>query len=159
MFKKYMKFIVPLLFGLILIFIYRMSNMNMEASSSLSRYVTNLLIDVLGVNIRNGRHYMAIHALVRQMAHFGMYLCLSFVMSQVLTLVGHKLQFRRFITFGVGVFIAIVDEVNQMSVIGRDAQFEDLILDAVGILVGIVLWSAFDKINRGKWKRETVEMD
>lgn len=41
---------------------------------------------------------------------------------------------------------AVFDEIHQSLVPGRGASIKDVVLDVVGVLIGIAIWSVFQKV-------------
>lgn len=55
--------------------------------------------------------------------------------------------FRRFVTVTmICTGYAVFDEIHQLLVPGRGASIKDILLDVVGILIGIAIWSVFKNV-------------
>src|SRR5699024_6504703 len=72
--------------------------------------------------------------LVRKGAHIGEYAVLGALLAWALP--GHSLR-RATITLAIGIAYAITDEVHQLFVPGRAGQVSDVLIDTVGVVVGV----------------------
>ena len=79
----------------------------------------------------------ALNRIVRKLAHLTEFTILGGVLYVVL---------RRYIeygtvvkTIGVGIVIACLDEFIQLLSLGRSSQFSDVLIDTIGIIIGILV--------------------
>ena len=79
----------------------------------------------------------ALNRIVRKLAHLTEFTILGGVLYVVL---------RRYIeygtvvkTIGVGIVIACLDEFIQLFSLGRSSQFSDVLIDTIGIIIGILV--------------------
>ncbi|HIU52150.1 MAG TPA: VanZ family protein [Candidatus Merdicola faecigallinarum] len=63
----------------------------------------------------------------------------------------YNIDVKRKITYSfiIGVIYAITDEIHQLFVPGRSGEIRDVLIDGLGIIVGIILIYQFKK-KRGK---------
>ena len=78
--------------------------------------------------------------LLRKLAHTGEY--------AVLGLLLHRATERPGLAFALGVAYAVTDEVHQAFVPGRHGAPLDVAIDAVGVLVGVLLWPRLRRVVR-----------
>ena len=52
--------------------------------------------------------------------------------------------------FAVGVAYAVSDEWHQSFVRGRDGRLVDVAIDAIGVLIGIVVWRTLRRASRAR---------
>ena len=69
---------------------------------------------------------------LRKLAHAGEYAVLGALLVRA--------SGRRGLAVGLGVAYAITDEIHQTFVTGRAGSPVDVAIDAVGILLGVLLW-------------------
>ena len=79
----------------------------------------------------------ALNRIIRKLAHLTEFTILGGVLYVVL---------RRYIeygtvvkTIGVGIVIASLDEFIQLFSLGRSSQFSDVLIDTIGIIIGILV--------------------
>ncbi|MBQ7288578.1 MAG: VanZ family protein [Clostridia bacterium] len=91
--------------------------------------------------------------LVRKLAHFSVFGLLGFLVT--LALSNYRLSYRRtiFYSFCFCVIYAISDEIHQMFVPGRAPGFLDVLIDAVGALLGSCIIICILYIIRASKKR------
>ena len=78
-----------------------------------------------------------LNRIVRKLAHLTEFTILGGVLYMIL---------RRYITYGtviktigLGMFIACLDEFIQLFSPGRSSQFSDILIDTVGIFIGVLV--------------------
>jgi VanZ family protein len=69
---------------------------------------------------------------LRKLAHAGEYAVLGALLMRATRRAG--------LAFGLGVAYAISDEIHQTFVAGRAGSPVDVAIDAVGVLLGVLLW-------------------
>ena len=76
---------------------------------------------------------------VRKSAHFLIYFMLGVSFCGfALTFDKMTVLFKSFLSFGFSVLYAVGDEIHQLFVSGRSGQISDVILDACGIICGVL---------------------
>ena len=85
---------------------------------------------------------------VRKSAHFTEFLILG--VSLFLTVRDLRKRPSFWIPWAIGAMYAVSDELHQHFVPGRSCEVRDMIIDACGVLVGVVIcrWMARKKQNR-----------
>ena len=81
---------------------------------------------------------------IRKAAHFGIYMLLGFCMMSAFD---KTFKFSRLLnilfSFITSTFYAMSDEIHQGFVAGRGPQVRDVLIDATGALVGVLIFVAF----------------
>lgn len=127
--KKLVKWLL-LLFWLFVIFM--LSN---QANSSI--YTHNIVKDILP-NTEIEWLIDLINFGLRKLAHLTEYLILSLLILNILN--DYNLKYK-YVTVVLLCFIfALTDEFHQMFIIGRTAQFKDVLIDTFGAAIGISLY-------------------
>jgi VanZ family protein len=72
---------------------------------------------------------------LRKLAHAGEYAVLGALLLRATDRAG--------LAFGLGVAYAVSDEIHQTFVAGRAGSPVDVAIDAVGVLLGVLLWVRF----------------
>ena len=77
----------------------------------------------------------ALNRIVRKLAHLTEFTILGGVLYVVLR---HYIEYGTVVkTIGVGIVIASLDEFIQLFSLGRSSQLSDVLIDTVGIIIGI----------------------
>lgn len=82
---------------------------------------------------------------IRKLAHLGMYTVLGLLLWAWARC--WKLRKTLLIPFCIGAVYAAFDEWHQMSVLGRSGELRDVLLDSVGVALGIALCQGFIKVR------------
>ncbi len=147
--KKTLRYLLkPLSFipaFLMMYVIYKFSSQNSAESSALSMEVSRILVLAYNKIFQKGFDNTVlnvlieqIHPYVRKGAHVTEYLLLA--MSVALPLYVYRLR-GFWLTLFAGVFcvaFAALDELHQSNVVGRVCDYHDILIDSIGILIGII---------------------
>ncbi len=100
-----------------------------------SSWLAKRVADIFGISTA---HFSSFHALLRDMAHFGMHMVLAILAYRTLVLyVGtRRALLLTFICCGL---VAIGDEVAQMGAAGRVSEFADVMLNLFGMETGMIV--------------------
>lgn len=109
--------------------IFNLSAQVRSDSAELSRGYLQMINEFLGTNIS--------HNAVRKAAHTFEYLLLSVLIFTAATLTWQKP--RHYFAFFLTIFYSVTDEIHQLFVPGRGCRFTDVLIDAGGAAVGILL--------------------
>ena len=134
-----------------IIFIFSFSLQPGDVSSQISSGFGQWLIQTLLPFAKDflEENWGVVHLIIRKGAHFTEYLVLGILMRSTLHQYAHRLPTRLGgVSWLMCVVVASCDETIQRYVGGRAGQVMDVLLDARGALVGIVLLSLC--INRRK---------
>ena len=127
-----------------MVLIYLLSDQPAIQSSHLSESITEFIVGSSAEAVSFDRW----NFLVRKNAHLFNYLVLGILVMNALTksLVS---RYRSVVwSCGICVLFACTDEFHQLFVAGRGAQLMDVLIDSVGALVGIGLYSLAAKVMR-----------
>lgn len=137
-------------------FIFINSMFDAVESSEQSSFVLNLLNSVLHslqININLTEHF------VRKSAHFAEYFVLGTLLFLTVKSFIMKLNVKILSASFIGLLIAVVDELIQLTSLGRSAQFSDVVLDFSGVVTSFVVWYIIFKliINRNSNGKEVLK--
>ncbi len=119
--------IVLFLFGLI----FYLSHENGEESTETSGWFTTLINFLLPFPVSEN--------VVRSLAHFSEFACLSFFMNNLF--VAKKEKLCPVISCVLSFVYAITDEIHQIFVPGRACQFQDMMVDLAGVVSGMAVYA------------------
>ena len=137
-------------------FIFINSMFDAVESSEQSSFVLNLLNSVLHslhINVSLTEHF------VRKSAHFAEYFVLGTLLFLTVKSFIMKLNVKILSASFIGLLIAVVDELIQLTSLGRSAQLSDVVLDFSGVVTSFVVWYIIFKliINRNSNGKEVLK--
>ena len=115
----------------LLILIFCLSHENGEDSTETSGWFTTLINFILPFPVSE--------SVVRTLAHFSEFACLSFFMNNLF--VSYKNKLSPVISCTLSFVYAITDEIHQIFIPGRACQFQDMMVDLAGIISGMIVFS------------------
>ena len=128
--------ILYILLGLIVFFIWDNSMQNGGSSDGFSIFFAEAFAPIVNKLGFHGSIW-TMNRIVRKLAHLTEFTILGSVLYTIL---------RRYITYGtviktiaLGILIASLDEFIQLFSPGRSSQFSDILIDTVGIVIGILV--------------------
>lgn len=128
------KIIILSLTVLWIFFIFYNSMQDAQSSSEVSSKFTNFfneLIQFFNIKIR----YDILSKIIRKLAHVFEYFVLGIFLFNSLIIYFKKHIY--FYTFTVAIFIAIIDEIIQLFSSGRFGSIFDVLIDGIGIVLGL----------------------
>ena len=130
------RWILYILLGLIVFFIWDNSMQNGGSSDGFSLLFAETFASIANELGFHGNIWI-LNRIVRKLAHLTEFTILGGVLYTIL---------RRYITYGtviktigLGMFIASLDEFIQLFSPGRSSQISDVLIDTVGVIIGILL--------------------
>lgn len=152
--------------------IYKLSAMNTQNSNGKSTDIIAMFIeDTLDVTNEYGitnshptnsklvRISQLINAPIRKVMHASVYLVLAFLAIVFFNvLMNNKHYWIALIlalTFSIG--FAMSDEIHQTYVSGRTGQFLDVVIDSIGALVGIFIYTTYYIVYKNGYKKGITE--
>ena len=139
-------FIMILLLGTFFA-IFQFSNQKGEESGNLSGKIAKFLVEKLP--IKNTKQTLKrTEAIIRKIAHFSIYTLLGFLLMSFISTYHLEENKRIISSFFIGILYATSDEIHQRFVPGRSCQITDIILDSMGVLLGILLLLTLFEIQK-----------
>lgn len=140
--KKVLRILPGLWMGVIFCF----SHQPGAESSRVSGWVTSILETVAGIlNLDvTGRN---LNLLVRKGAHFTIFAVLGFLLFIAVYSKKEKLIFSSAAAVIIGTAYGVFDELHQYFIPGRSCQIMDMVIDAVGVLLAVLLCSGYVAIK------------
>lgn len=129
----------------VFVWIFVMSHKTARESETMSRRIDQLICDLFvdgfdGFPAEEQQRMLAeLDFWVRKSAHFFEYAVLGAVLYLTAGVIAEKTDVRIKIAFFVGFLQAAADEMHQYFVEGRNPLAKDVLLDASGVCMGIVL--------------------
>ncbi|MBE5921868.1 MAG: Cof-type HAD-IIB family hydrolase [Lachnospiraceae bacterium] len=144
--KRAKKIGYTLLWLFVMVVIFLFSAQTAVQSSAESSFIEELLLKLTGNLLPEGIR-ANLEFLIRKAAHMSIYTCFSITgllaVREYLTALpsAKKQRLASIIVFLSGVLYACSDEWHQTFVPGRDGSLRDVLIDSLGVLVGILLFT------------------
>lgn len=135
--------------------IFNFSNQNGEKSSGISRKITEIITEkILKLSDNNKMQIMdRMEIIIRKTAHFSIYTIVGILLMGFMSTYKIDEMKRIYISTVIGIFYATSDEIHQAFVPDRSAQLTDVIIDTMGVVLGIFLiLLAMEIVSRKKHK-------
>jgi VanZ family protein len=147
---------------IMMIIIFRFSTANGVQSSGLSLGLTQHIIDmvtsVANIELTPEKQLSVIefiHTPIRKLGHLTEYGMLAVTVAFPLYAFHRKRRWKLVLwTEGICIFYACTDEFHQLFVPERSGQITDVLIDSIGITVGILFFFLFLKILQGRLSRQ-----
>ncbi len=116
--------------------IFGFSEQNGEESSSISRKIATVVINIFN---KNGQEVatMTAERVIRKLAHFSIYTLLGIWIIEFVHTFKIKEKNKIILTIILGFLYACSDEVHQSFIGGRSASPIDVIIDTLGVCFGV----------------------
>jgi|SRR5690625_221633 len=119
--------------------IFYLSHQPADASSELSGSLVQLIKSLMASFFPNGEMAL-IHRFVRKLAHVIAYFILSFLMVHALRCIDTLNVRSVCFTFLFTTLYAISDEYHQTFIPGRSGEWQDVLIDSCGTVLGIACY-------------------
>lgn len=140
--KIILRIILLILLGVTFYIIFGFSNQNGDESSSISRKVTEYIVNLLpNIQSETDKTFLVEHGeiVVRKLAHFSIYTIVGILMMLLMYTFKLETYKKTIISLVVGGIYAISDECHQIFIPGRGPSVTDVFIDTLGVLVGIII--------------------
>lgn len=124
--------------------IFGFSSQDGEKSGSLSRRITEKIAtfipqiqkenEIEKENIMN-----TMERIIRKIAHFSIYTVVGLLLMALVSTYNIKEKNRLIISLTTGIIYASSDEIHQSFVPGRSPMITDVVIDTMGVILGILL--------------------
>lgn len=136
--------------------IYYFSSQVADASDELSSGLLDVLLRIINYILpSNQLNPMNFHRFIRKSAHFSVYLILGILVLNALRrsrITGIK---SAIIGIIICVLYAISDEMHQLMVPGRSGEIMDVLIDSIGVNIGIWTYMLISHIKHHKSNKYT----
>lgn len=142
------KRITLILLIIVNLFIWINSLMPGNVSSEQSNFIVNLIYPLFkNILTKNDLSFY-----IRKLAHLTEFLILGLLLSYYLTL--KNVKYKYIITLIYGIIVAIIDETIQYFIPNRTCQITDVLIDSVGVIIGLLIYILYNKLRGGNIKDE-----
>ena len=135
--------VINIILVVIWIIIYYLSNqIAIDSTETSSRFILPL-VKIFRPNLTGTALYQTVESLqfiVRKLAHFVLYTIGGILLYNMYNSFGIKeKRYNLSLPFLTGVFFAMTDEIHQFFVEGRSSELRDVLIDSLGITLGICI--------------------
>ena len=161
---KNVRLIINILFAVscvVIIFILSSQDKKVSGTNSLKvlTAVTDFISRIFNISI-NLEKITELHNFFRKTAHFGIYTALSVFSYNTFRIIIPDKKHAVTIAFIFCIIMSISDEIHQIFIPGRSAEFRDVGIDTLGVCCGLALagiigmiFETFKNIIKNKDKR------
>ena len=139
--KNFLRAILLILLLGTLFLIFGFSSQDAEESGGLSSSIAKFILKQVKHDEIEDRQPILerTESVIRKMAHFSIYTLVGLLLMSFVSTYNLKENKRIIISLGIGALYATSDEIHQLFVPGRSGQVSDVILDSMGVLLGILI--------------------
>lgn len=124
--------------------IFGFSSQDGEKSGSLSRRITEKIATLIPQiqkenEIEKENIMNTMESIIRKMAHFSIYTAVGLLLMALVSTYNIKEKNRLIISLTTGIIYATSDEIHQSFVPGRSPMITDIVIDTMGVILGILL--------------------
>ena len=161
--KNILRTILMLLLLSTFFIIFGFSSQNGEKSGNISKKITEEIITripQIQEKEQNEREAISlrIEKVIRKIAHFSIYTAVGLLLMAVLSTFEMKEKNRIIMSLIIGIIYASSDEIHQSFVPERSPMITDVMIDTMGVMLGILLIMLGKAIIK-KYKKNLKEMD
>ncbi len=140
--KKIVSIIVVLIWMSI---IFGFSNQQGEGSGNTSRKISAVIVKIIDVknrysDLEKDNLIEVVEPILRKIAHLTTYAIGGIAIANCVWQFCSKEKRAIGISTCIGVMYAISDEIHQLMIDGRNGNIKDVIIDSIGILIGIMIF-------------------
>lgn len=157
---QYKKIIAVLFVIIWMTIIFSFSNQKGEGSSSTSKRVSKIIVNVIDIQQKYTQEQKnelieKIEPYLRKVAHFSIYAIGGFlVMNAIQYYVGQEKRMIA-ISASIGILYAITDELHQLLVVGRSGRIGDVLIDSLGVCMGISVFLLMKEVFKRRHCKDT----
>lgn len=134
--------------------IFSFSNQQGEGSGNTSRRISEVIVRIIDVQNRytsfeKDNLIETVEPILRKIAHLTTYAIGGIAIANCVWQFCSKEKRAIGISTCIGVLYAISDEVHQLMIDGRNGNIKDVIIDSIGILIGIMIFLLIKGVCKG----------
>ena len=125
--------------------IFGFSNQQGEGSGNTSRKISAVIVKIIDVknrysDLEKDNLIEVVEPILRKIAHLTTYAIGGIAIANCVWQFCSKEKRAIGISTCIGVMYAISDEIHQLMIDGRNGNIKDVIIDSIGILIGIMIF-------------------
>lgn len=125
--------------------IFGFSNQQGEGSGNTSRKISEVIVKIIDVqnrysDLEKDKLIETVEPILRKVAHLTIYAIGGIAIANCVWQFCGKEKITIGMSAFIGIMYAISDEVHQLMIDGRNGNIKDVIIDSIGILIGIMIF-------------------
>lgn len=130
-------------------FIFCMSNQPANISTELSQNIENLLnhTPIIGNLLSDVLNSPNSQFIVRKSAHIILFCLLSILCFVVIYELKRNLKISTLVSFSITFVYACMDEIHQLFIPGRSGKINDVLIDSIGVIMGLIFINLIFMLN------------
>jgi VanZ family protein len=133
--------------------IFYFSHQPGKESAQVSGWFTKIIETIAYILNISGKE-VNIHLLVRKGAHLTEFAVLGFLLFITLYFTREKLLSSSITALAIGISYGLLDEIHQLFIPARSCQISDMLIDASGVLLAVLLCNSFALLRRFLRRRQ-----
>ena len=130
-------------------FIFCMSNQPANISKELSQNIENLLnhTPIIGNLLSDVLNSPNSQFIVRKSAHIILFCLLSILCFVVIYELKRNVKISTLVSFSITFVYACMDEIHQLFIPGRLGKINDVLIDSIGVIMGLIFINLIFMLN------------
>ena len=130
-------------------FIFCMSNQPANISKELSQNIENLLkqTPIIGNLLSDILNSPNSQFIVRKSAHIILFCLLSILCFVVIYELKRNVKISTLASFSITFIYACMDEIHQLFIPGRSGKINDVLIDSIGVIMGLIFINLIFMLN------------
>ncbi len=134
--------------------IFSFSNQNGEKSGALSQNIAKRITKNIKTMKNSEEEQIVLRKIektIRKLAHFSLYTIVGILLMSLMSTYNIRINKKSAISFYIGFFYAVTDEIHQIFIPGRTSSIKDIGIDCLGVLFGILIITIICKAFIGNY--------
>ena len=126
-----------------------MSNQPANISKELSQNIENLLnrTPIIGNILSDILNSANSQFIVRKSAHIILFCLLSILCFIVIYEIKKNVKISTVVSYSITFIYACIDEIHQLFIPGRGSQIKDVLIDSIGVIMGLIFINLIFMLN------------
>lgn len=133
--------------------IFGFSGQDGETSGGLSQKVTQIIVNIFGIQ-EDEDYIYRMEKIIRKIAHFSIYTIVGILVMALICTYNITQRNSSILSLIIGIIYAISDEIHQGFIPGRSARVTDVIIDTMGVIMGILIILVIIKMKSIYFKQQ-----
>ena len=130
-----------------MILVFFLSNQSADDSETLSQGVLRTILKLFNLK---GETLIITENLIRKFAHLALYTLGGILIFMHVKTYNLEDNSKVILTQVIGTTYALTDEFHQLFILGRSGEVRDILIDSLGIAIGMLVIVMIDKIRKKK---------
>lgn len=129
--------------------VFFLSQQSADESSELSQGLLKIILKIFKLDSKT--EFITEH-IIRKLAHFTLYTLGGMLIYLHINLYNTNTKNKVILSHGIGTIYAITDEIHQIFIPGRSGEIRDVLIDSIGVFIGLIFVCIIDMIKKKEGK-------